>query len=289
MRVAGIAREIYRRELVPARVRWWLAARGMCDWYRVVAKDLGPHFGGDARPVVAELARTTLERRYRALRERHPFLPDPVHDPRAIPIVMGALYRLDRTPKARWILDGVGGAPRSMAERARGELLLARIRPNARWEEITVHLGEWLIVLTEELPAKLPRARAIVAEICFGAGVRFGEHAKRTMRLTGDDPSQAIEVLRVTEYLFRVNPEHWSHSDGTSGYLEGTACPWWSRPGWERGHCGIFGQFQAGISSVFGLRYELTKTIPKHGGHTCRVDLKPIALRRSKDDSAALG
>jgi hypothetical protein len=41
-------------------------------------------------------------------------------------------------------------------------------------------------------------------------------------------------------------------------------------------HCGIFGQFQSGISSVFGLRYQLTQTIPKHGGSTCRIDLRPI-------------
>ena len=47
-------------------------------------------------------------------------------------------------------------------------------------------------------------------------------------------------------------------------------------------HCGIFGQFQSGISSVFGLRYQLTSTIPKHGGHTCRIDLRPL---RKKDGS----
>jgi hypothetical protein len=285
---ARAAREIYRRELLPARMRWWLTARGMCDWYRVVAKELGPHFDGDGKAIVAELAAHALERRYRALRESHAFLPDPERDPRALAIVMSALYRLDRTPRARWILDGVGGAARGFAERARGELYLKRIRPEDRWRETTVHLGEWLIVLTEELPAKLPRARAIVADICFRAGVRFAEHARDELGVDGDGPDAAIEVLRMTEYLFRVNPEHWSETAGDSGYLEGTACPWYSRPGWERGHCGIFGQFQAGISSVYGLRYELTKTIPKHGGHTCRIDLKPIGLRRSRDDAETL-
>lgn len=34
-------------------------------------------------------------------------------------------------------------------------------------------------------------------------------------------------------------------------------------------------QFQVGISSVLGLRNKLGKTIPKRGGHTCRVDLNP--------------
>jgi hypothetical protein len=80
----------------------------------------------------------------------------------------------------------------------------------------------------------------------------------------------------MSEYVFRVNPEHWSGSDGTAGFLEGSACLWWSRPGWNGAHCGIFGQFQSGIASAFGLRYHLSKTIPKHGGHTCRIDVKPI-------------
>lgn len=80
--------------------------------------------------------------------------------------------------------------------------------------------------------------------------------------------------------------DFWSESDRQSGFLEGTACPWYSRPGWNGGHCGIFGQFQSGISSVFGLRYHLTKTIPKHGGSTCRIDLKPIPLRTRADKPA---
>ena len=33
-------------------------------------------------------------------------------------------------------------------------------------------------------------------------------------------------------------------------------------------------------SPVFGLRYHLSKTIPKHGGTTCRIDVKPIPLRK---------
>ena len=82
----------------------------------------------------------------------------------------------------------------------------------------------------------------------------------------------------MSEYVFRVNPEHWSESNGISGWLEGSACPWYSRPGWNGAHCGIFGQFQSGIASVFGLRYHLSKTIPKNGGKTCRIDVKPITL-----------
>jgi hypothetical protein len=96
-----------------------------------------------------------------------------------------------------------------------------------------------------------------------------------------------MEILRMSEYVFRVNPEHWGASDGTAGWLEGTACPWYTRPGWNGAHCGIFGQFQSGIASVFGLRYHLSKTIPKHGGHTCRIDVKPITLGRARVSKVA--
>ena len=61
--------------------------------------------------------------------------------------------------------------------------------------------------------------------------------------------------------------------------LRGTPARGLTGRGWQQVHCGIFGQFQSGISSVFGLRYQLTSTIPKHGGHTCRIDLRPITLR----------
>ena len=39
------------------------------------------------------------------------------------------------------------------------------------------------------------------------------------------------------------------------------------------------------LCSEFGLRYNLSQTIPKHGGSTCRVDLRPLPaarLRRPK-------
>ena len=89
----------------------------------------------------------------------------------------------------------------------------------------------------------------------------------------------AVEVLRMSEFVFRVNPEHVSEAEGVDGMIEGNACPWFDRPGWHGGHCGIFGQFQSGIASEFGLQYRLTKTIPKHGGKTCRIDLTPLRAK----------
>lgn len=279
-------REAYRRELIPARVRWWMVAKGMLDWFRIVDKELRPHLGEASREVSAELAAATWRRRYRHLQEGGARLPDLDRDPRALARVMAALYRLELQPKARWLFSAVGGAPNAL-ELVRGHREIAQLSALERWEEVTIHLGEWLIVLTEELPARLPRARQVVADICFRMGERYGERIRDLFGLPedGNQPANAIEVLRMSEYIFRVNPEHWHEANATEnrGYLEGNACPWFERPGWQQVHCGIFGQFQSGISSVFGLRYQLTKTIPKHGGQTCRIDLRPIKLRTKKD------
>src|SRR6185436_11985161 len=127
--------------------------------------------------------------------------------------------------------------------------MIDALSPEARWQEVTVHLGELLIVATEDLPAHLPRPRKILGDICFNMGARYAERAKKTFGIDTIDnaPAQAIEILRMSEYIFRVNPEHWSEIDlpNNRGSLEGTACPWYERPGWDAGHCGIFGQFQA--------------------------------------------
>ncbi|MBI4952138.1 MAG: hypothetical protein HY908_08895 [Myxococcales bacterium] len=148
-------------------------------------------------------------------------------------------------------------------------------------------------MLTQELPAHLPHARRVLGDICFVSGQRYAGHFRRLFALAGErgaDPAAlAIEVLRTSEYLYRVNPEHWGGTDAAArtGYLEGTACPWYTEPGWEAGHCGIFGRFQAGVCAEFGLGYALTSTIPKHGGATCRVDLKPLPAERLRRPKAA--
>jgi hypothetical protein len=293
-------REAYRREILPERLLWWMAGEGMRDWYRVVAKNLAPHLAASGTPrlatieetraLMARLGARMFERRWDALRElpRRGLraravgeLPDRARDPRAVALLMSALYRVDRAPRAAWIFDGLGGGPRTAAERVRARVLLSSLDVRERWEEVATHLGELLVVLTEELPAHLPHARKILGDICFESGAHYAERVKRAFAMPDvppDPPKAAMEILRMSEYVFRVNPEHWSESDGTSGWLEGSACPWYSRPGWNGAHCGIFGQFQSGIASVFGLRYHLSKTIPKHGGKTCRIDVKPIAL-----------
>jgi hypothetical protein len=277
---ARILREVYRRELIPARLRWHLAATGMSDWHRSVARGLGDALGDEAKPTLSAMSARMFRRRWEVLRPRM----TAESDERALALVMSGLYRVNANAKSAWIFDAIGGPPRDLRERARQQRLLFSLRPAARWNEVTAHLGELLIVLTEDLPKKVPHARKLLGDVCFAMGQRFAARVIREFDLQSppDAPAAAIEVLRMSEYVFRVNPEHSHGSDAqkNQGFLEGNACPWYDRPGWNGGHCGIFGQFQAGISSAFGLRYHLAQTIPKHGGTTCRVDLKPITISK---------
>jgi hypothetical protein len=289
------ARELFRRELLPARVRWWFAAEGMREWCRLIRDELAPHLGGreQATTRIAELCAPLFRRRYALLRKAFPALPDPATAPRAVGLVMSALYRVAADPASGWIFAASGGAAVAFADHAQAEGWIAELALEARWDEVTHHLGELLIALTEGLPAHMARPRPILGEICFAAGLRYGRKIKRAFAL-GDTPEEALEALRMSEYVFQVNPDHWGETklEARTGWLEGTACPWYEAPGWNGVHCGIFGQFQAGITGAFGLRYHLTTTIPRHGGHTCRIDIRPIdaapsstpiAIHRSKD------
>ncbi len=279
-----IARETLRRERVPRAVLWLLAADGMSAWYRWLSRGLADHLGGAtlSRRVLATVMAQAFERRYQALRRTFPALPDPSSDPRAVALTMRGLYRGPGARKILWVLDGVGGGPRGPLEQLRAFRLVSALDLRTRWIEVATHLGEILIALTERLPeAGLPNASSLLGQICFEAGVRYGQRARDRWRLP-ETPASAIEVLRIGEYIFRVNPEHTIEADDVAhtGMIEGSACPWYVRPGWHRMHCGIFGQFQAGVSSVFDLKYRLTQTIPRHGGGTCRVEL--VQLSRSK-------
>lgn len=272
--LARTVREVFRRELIPTRLRWWFAAEGMADWFSVMREELAAH--GVDEATLAAVARPMFERRYAILRAAYPSLPD---DPRAIGLTMGALYRIASYPSARWIFEPLGGAPRTFREHLAAERAIAAIPLDARWNELTCHLGELLIAMTERLP--LARIRPILGDICFASGERFTMRMRRAFAMEAT-PKNALELLRMSEYVFRVNPQHWGESDATAGWLEGTACPWYDAPGWNGAHCGIFGQFQSGIAAGFGLRYHLTSTIPKNGGHVCRIDVRPITLKRKE-------
>jgi hypothetical protein len=290
--VSHALRLAYRREVLPPRARWLLAAAGMRDFFRVVSGELAAPLGDARHEVVGALARELFRRRWRVLRQTYPHLPAPEEEPRAIALFMSGLYLAWAAPKAARIFSGVGGPARGLREHLGSRRLLAPLDAAARWEETTVHLGELLIVMTERLSAELPGARKLLSDMCFRMGARYAERARHFFGMDGPErgrtaPGDAIEILRMSEYVFRVNPEHWSHVDAEAGvgWLEGNACPWFERPGWHAGHCGIFGQFQAGIASEFGLTYRLTQTIPKHGGSTCRIDLVPLRSRSRPRES----
>ena len=281
---AATIRAIYAREALPAPVRWTLCAAAMRDWLALLARSLREHLGDGSRGVVADLVRDMFARRYAVLCQAHPHLPEFERHPRAPVLLMAGLYQLPVQSKRGWLWTAVGGPPRGVAEWWRAARLLRPLSAEDRWRELTVHLGEMLIVVTETLPARLPRARQIVARMCHDLGARYARQMRRAFDLPDDTPvANAIEILRASEYLFRVNPEHESGADESArlGFIDGNACPWYHRPGWKPGHCGIFGQFQAGVCSEFGLRYRLLTTIPKHGGDHCRVEISPIAIRRS--------
>lgn len=287
--LARAVREIFRRELIPVRLRWWFAGEANIEWYRLVRDELAPQVGGRAAAanLLSEICAPMLARRYDSFRTVAPSLPERAADPRAVGLALGGLYRVASHPDSEWIFDAVGGAPRTFWEHARVERWLAETSFEARWHELTCHLGELLIALTERLTPHLPRANAFLGELCFRAGARFGRKMKRAFELD-DTPTSALELLRMSEYVFRVNEQHTLSADDATrtGALEGDACPWFDAPGWAHAHCGIFGQFQTGITSVFGLRYHLATTIPRHGGGTCRIEVRPIQLRKHRDEAA---
>ena len=131
---------------------------------------------------------------------------------------------------------------------------------------------------------------SLLGRLCFDFGAWVSGLIKWIFRMP-QTTDGAIEVLRMSEYLFRVNPAHTSGSDAQTGrgFIEGNACPWYDRPGWGGMHCGIFGRFQDGCASAFGLNYRLTTTIPRHGGDVCRIELRPIKLRVPKKRPSAAG
>src|SRR4051812_35700973 len=130
--VATVTREVYKRELLPSRALWWLAAAGMRDWYRVLAKRLADHVD-DPKKLLSELSIRMFERRWEAGGR-------PSGSRRDVALLMSSLYRVDA--RSAWIFAGLGGPPRGLREHARARWLLGRLDANERWTEVATHLGE---------------------------------------------------------------------------------------------------------------------------------------------------
>lgn len=273
-------RAAFRSERLPATVMWLLAADGMSTFVRTLARALT-----DALEDRAQAKAVTAEVMARMWRRRVAVHLENASD-RQVAAFMAGLYPTPQNRKTRWMYAALGGPP-ARRERLETLRLTGRMGPRARWDELATHLGELLIVMTEDLgELGVQRHHQVLSRMCFASGQAYGEAFKRRYDLP-DTAASAIEVLRVSEYIWQVNPEHESHGEGQHGYIDGSACPWHPRPGWKNVHCGIFGQFQNGVASVFGMDYILTTTIPRHGGDHCRIDLVPIGEPRPK--SAATG
>src|SRR4051812_28661761 len=114
------ARELFRRELLPARIRWWFVGEGMIEWYRLVRDELAPHLGGRgaAAPILSRLRPPLFARRYDLFRGMTQGMPDRAEEPRAVGLVMGAMYRVASNEGAEWIFEASGGAPATFRDHA---------------------------------------------------------------------------------------------------------------------------------------------------------------------------
>ncbi len=282
--VAGMGqlRAAFSAESVDPRVLWYLASEGLGAWVRYVERALGDHLDDRhrARAILTAVCGEMFVRRASAL-------PGPLArdmdgaSPEEVRALFEALYPGPVGRSVRWCLDAICPEAPGMAASLRGWRRVMAMDPRDRWLEVSHHLGELTIVLTERLGEhRVPRAMGWLGDVCHAFGKEVGELTASIFALPPSTES-AIETLRMGELLFRVNPEHTSGSDSRAGtgFIEGNACLWYTRPGWGPSHCGVLGRFQAGVSEVFGLRYALTQTIPKHGGDSCRISLVPLLSR----------
>jgi hypothetical protein len=275
-------RAAFHKEVLPSGVLWLMAADAMSLYLRALVKALS----ADGRPrpeskrIVAELFARMGRRRYAVMRAQYPHLPAP--SDAHVAAVLRGLYPTPGNRRTRWMYAALGHPPSRLRGIATTARLTARLGPQARWDELSTHLGDLLIVSTQSLSTLgVARGNQVIARMCLQAGVAYGEHFKARYDLP-DTAEAAIEVLRMGEYIWQVNPIHHSAFEGRSGYIEGDACPWYRQAGWQHVHCGIFGQFQNGVASVFGMKYSLTRTIPRHGGDRCRIDLVSIGEPRGR-------
>src|SRR5688572_12133388 len=93
--VSQLVREVFRRELIPTRLRWWFVAEGMCDWYAVLGEQLAPHLGGErrAQSILSEISVPMFTRRHQVLGSRFPAVARAAIGP-----TMSGLYRVASYP-----------------------------------------------------------------------------------------------------------------------------------------------------------------------------------------------
>ncbi len=275
-------RASFAGESVPSWALWLVASEGFAAWVRYVEHALGEHL--DDRYRAREIMTAACGEMFR---RRALVLIPPLGKALAngSPTDMRAIFEaLSPGPIAtsiRWSLESITKESPGIAASVRAWRLVHNVDTKARWLEVSHHLGELAIVLTQLLPKQnVPRAIGWLGDVCHAFGKEVAELMVSLFRMPLTMES-GIETLRMGELLFQVNPEHSSgvDSEKNTGFIDGNACLWYKRPGWGPIHCGVLGRFQAGISEVFGHTYSLTKTIPKHGGDTCRITLNPIQLR----------
>ncbi|HRI69537.1 MAG TPA: oxygenase MpaB family protein [Polyangium sp.] len=272
-------RAAFATESVDPRLLWMFASEGLAAWLRHIEVALAEHLEDRqrARRILATVYGEMLQRRVLAL-------PSPIatiltrSDASSIRAFFEALSPGPIARSVRWIFEGFSPDAPSLGTLAEAWRRVESLDAKWRWLEVSHHLGEMAIVLTERLPEfDVPRAIGWLGDTCHGFGKEIGELFVEMYQMPRTMES-AIETLRMGEFLFRVNPEHSSGTDegAQTGFIEGSACLWYTRPGWKQVHCGVLGRFQAGISEVFGHSYSLTQTIPKHGGDSCRTTMAPI-------------
>lgn len=283
--IAPILRQLrasFARESVDPTPLWLIASEGTAAWIRTIESALGDHLQDRqrARAILTAACDEMYRRRAKALA---PALADVVEgaSPGQLRALFEVLYPGLVGSTIRWSLDGLSSKSPGALVLLQAMQRVHQVPAKVRWLEVSHHIGELAIVLTDLLPREnVPRAVGWLGDVCHAFGKEVAELAVSLFDLPLTMES-AIETLRMGEFLFRVNPDH---SSGTGdqqhpGFIEGNACLWVERPGWKPVHCGVLGRFQAGMSSVFGYTYSLTQTIPKHGGDICRITMAPVPLR----------
>lgn len=263
-------------------VLWLVASEGTAAFVRYLESALGDHLDNRyrARAILTAACGEMVRRRALVLPA---LVKQELADGSSIDVraFFEALYPGPTGASIRWSLEGIAKESPGFAASMRGLRRVNQIDAKARWLEVSHHLGELAIVLTELLPKEnVPRAIGWLGDVSHAFGKDVAELAASLFGMSRTMES-AIETLRMGEFLFRVNPEHTSGvgDDEKPGFIEGSACLWYQRPGCKAVHCGVLGRIQAGISEVFGQTYSLTQTVPKHRGDTCRISMSPVPLR----------